>query len=181
MLRWEGSDGGNNIEIKEERLKSIRELKSPLPNGTRGVHVHMDPWIQVPSKRCPGFFYYYNTNSGESSWSKDTKLRASHILVKHRESRKPSSWRDGNITRTKEEAVNILRQYQTKLKEGTATFAEIASKYSDCSSAKKAGDLGPFEREKMQKPFSDAVVALNVGEMSDIVYTDSGVHLILRT
>ena len=41
--------------------------------------------------------------------------------------------------------------------------------------------VGWFTRGKMQKPFEDAAFALNVGELSEIVDTDSGVHIILRT
>jgi peptidyl-prolyl cis-trans isomerase NIMA-interacting 1 len=40
---------------------------------------------------------------------------------------------------------------------------------------------GLFGRGKMQKPFEEAAFALKVGEMSDIIDTDSGVHIILRT
>ncbi|EMS49957.1 Peptidyl-prolyl cis-trans isomerase Pin1 [Triticum urartu] len=40
---------------------------------------------------------------------------------------------------------------------------------------------GPFEKGKMQKPFEKAVIALKVGDMSDVVDTESGVHIILRT
>lgn len=64
---------------------------------------------------------------------------------------------------------------------GEATLAQLAQKYSDCSSAKRGGDLGPFGRGAMQKPFEDATFALNVGELSDIIETDSGLHLIERT
>ena len=59
-------------------------------------------------------------------------------------------------------------------------FRELAHEYSDCSSAKRGGDLGPFGRNKMQRAFEDAAFALNVGQMSDVVDTDSGLHLILR-
>ena len=37
------------------------------------------------------------------------KVQASHLLVKHRESRRPASWKEANITRTKEEALEILK------------------------------------------------------------------------
>lgn len=60
-------------------------------------------------------------------------------------------------------------------------MAQLAQKYSDCSSAKRGGDLGPFGRGAMQKPFEEATFALKVGELSDIVETDSGLHLIERT
>lgn len=63
---------------------------------------------------------------------------------------------------------------------GKASFSELASKYSDCSSAKRGGDLGPFGRGAMQKPFEQAAFALKVGELSTPVDTDSGIHLIER-
>lgn len=47
-------------------------------------------------------------------------------------------------------------EFKRQLDEKEVTFQELASKESDCSSAKNGGDLGFFVREKMQKPFSDA-------------------------
>ncbi len=61
-----------------------------------------------------------------------------------------------------------------------ASFEDLAKENSDCSSASRGGDLGTFGRGQMQKPFEDAAFALQVGEMSGIVDTDSGVHIILR-
>jgi NIMA-interacting peptidyl-prolyl cis-trans isomerase 1 len=51
----------------------------------------------------------------------------------------------------------------------------------DCSSAAKGGDLGFFGKGQMQRPFEEATFALPVGAMSDVVKSDSGHHLILRT
>jgi NIMA-interacting peptidyl-prolyl cis-trans isomerase 1 len=62
-----------------------------------------------------------------------------------------------------------------------AKFAALAKVHSDCSSARAGGDLGPFGRGAMQKPFEDAAFSLKVGEISGVVDTDSGVHIILRT
>ena len=74
-----------------------------------------------------------------------------------------------------------MKGYISQIKNKEASFEELASKYSDCSSAKKGGDLGMFGPGQMQKPFEDATLALQVGEQSEPVITDSGVHIILRT
>lgn len=50
-----------------------------------------------------------------------------------------------------------------------------------CRSNRRGGDLGYFGRGQMQKAFEDATYALAVGELSQPVCTDSGVHIILRT
>ena len=77
--------------------------------------------------------------------------------------------------------INIFSAYREQLTSGKATFSELASKFSDCSSAKRGGDLGPFGRGAMQKPFEQAAFSLKVGELSQPVHTDSGIHLIQRT
>ncbi|OQR77981.1 peptidyl-prolyl cis-trans isomerase NIMA-interacting 1-like [Tropilaelaps mercedesae] len=149
----------------------------PLPAG----------WEKRVS-RSSGECYYLNVHTKESQWEVPTepaqprgdKVRVRHLLVKHRESRKPSSWREETITRTKEEAFDVLRDYESRIKSGSATLEELATKYSDCSSARKGGDLGFFGRGAMQKPFEEASFRLQPGQMSGPVDTDSGIHLILR-
>jgi NIMA-interacting peptidyl-prolyl cis-trans isomerase 1 len=62
-------------------------------------------------------------------------------------------------------------------------FSRLAECRSDCSSGKagRGGDLGFFTKGKMQPPFEHASFALRVGELSGIVDTPSGLHVILRT
>ena len=114
------------------------------------------------------------------------EVRVLHILKKHKDSRRPSSWRQANITCTKEEAKMELQELLTVLKESQtpeelrATMEELARTESDCSSAKRGGDLGFFGPKKMQPAFEQASFALEVGELSEIVETSSGVHIILR-
>ena len=73
-----------------------------------------------------------------------------------------------------------MRAYRQQITKGEVSFEDLARTESDCSSAKYGGDLGWFSRGKMQKPFEDAAFALAPGEMSDVVDTDSGVHIIQR-
>jgi len=111
-------------------------------------------------------------------------VRASHILLKHRNVRNPYSWRDKErkIERSKEDALQEMRGIAAQLaREGPHGFARIAERISECNSSKRGGDLGLFDRGAMQKPFEEAAFALKVGQMSGIVETDSGVHIILRT
>lgn len=74
------------------------------------------------------------------------KIRAAHILVKHKNSRKPSSWRSDDITRTKEEAISLLEGYEERIRSGEITLRELAVTESDCNSARKKGDLSVFDR-----------------------------------
>lgn len=140
-----------------------------------------------------GIPYYYNKATGETCWERPTttntagsgggKVHAYHLLVKHCKSRRPASWRSDNITRTPEEALSILKNYEDQIRSSGDLFSELkelASQYSDCSSAKQDGDLGEFGRGQMQKAFEEAAFALKPGELSGPVNTDSGVHLIYR-
>jgi len=75
----------------------------------------------------------------------------------------------------------LIKAFREQIVNREKTFEELAKVYSDCSSAAKGGDLGFFSSGQMQKPFEDATFALKVGELSEPVWTDSGVHIILRT
>lgn len=86
-----------------------------------------------------------------------------------------------NITRSKEEAIGILNGYASEINDSSEKFKELATKHSDCSSHAKGGDLGWFGPGMMQKPFEEAAYGLKIGQISGVVESDSGVHLIMRT
>lgn len=111
-----------------------------------------------------------------------SEVRCSHILAKHSGSRNPVSRRTGKtITLSKADAIKEIEALIVQLKANPGQFAAIAEQRSDCGSYAQGGDLGKFGRGAMQKPFEDASFALRVGEMSGVVDTDSGIHVILRT
>ncbi|KAK2744684.1 protein kinase ssp1 [Onygenales sp. PD_40] len=151
-----------NAVTKESRWEP------PADADTEKLKLYMAQHHSGPADR------YGATGVGEG------KIRASHLLIKHRESRRPSSWREAEITRSKEEALQILRAHEQRIKSGEATLGDIATSESDCSSARKKGDLGFFGRGEMQAEFEEAAFALKPGQVSGIVETASGVHLIER-
>jgi NIMA-interacting peptidyl-prolyl cis-trans isomerase 1 len=71
----------------------------------------------------------------------DGKIRAAHLLVKHRDSRRPASWREARITRSIEEAREQIEKHQEQMKHHGKTLSELATTESDCPSARKGGDL----------------------------------------
>lgn len=80
------------------------------------------------------------------SSSVGNQVRASHILIKHQGSRRKASWKDpeGAIIKntTRDSAVSQLKGLHDDIISGKAKFDDLASRYSDCSSAKRGGDLG---------------------------------------
>jgi NIMA-interacting peptidyl-prolyl cis-trans isomerase 1 len=110
-----------------------------------------------------------------------SKIQASHILAKHSKSRNPSSWREATITRSPEEALAKISAIREAIVSGKESFEEIAARESDCSSAKRMGDLGFFGKHDMVPEFSAAAFALQVGDISEPVSSASGIHIIKRT
>ena len=102
-------------------------------------------------------------------------VTASHILISYE-----GCGLDG-IERTQEEARDLINEIESKIVSNEMTFAEAAIEYSDCPSGASGGDLGTFGRGAMVAPFEDAAFALAQNEVSGIVETQFGYHLILRT
>jgi peptidyl-prolyl cis-trans isomerase C len=96
------------------------------------------------------------------------KVQASHILIKV-DSEAGAEAKAG--ARKRMEAVRV------RAKNGE-DFAKLAREFSEGPSGSKGGELGYFSREQMVKPFSDAAFALEPGQVSDIVETRYGYHII---
>ena len=104
------------------------------------------------------------------------QVEASHILIKtiDDEDKKLS---DEKKAEAKKKAEEVL----AKAKAGE-DFSELAKEYSqDTVSAKNGGDLGFFKKGEMVKPFEEAAFSMKVGEISDLVESDFGYHIIKVT
>ncbi|MDD5086655.1 MAG: peptidylprolyl isomerase, partial [Candidatus Nanoarchaeia archaeon] len=97
---------------------------------------------------------YYETN--KNSFIVPEQVNVSHILV--------------NTTGEAEQVLNLLKKGDD--------FAELARQRSECTSAQMGGNLGYFQRGMMVKEFEDAAFSLEIGEISDIVESEFGYHII---
>jgi NIMA-interacting peptidyl-prolyl cis-trans isomerase 1 len=83
----------------------------------------------------------------QGSSSAPSQVRASHLLVKHAGSRRPSSWKEATVTRSQEEAAAMVQQFRDQLAASPdlpAAFAALATRESHCGSARSGGDLDWF-------------------------------------
>ena len=111
---------------------------------------------------------YYDNNPDD--FKTPEMVRAAHILIKTE-----NTFTDAQ----KAEALEKIKAIKKELDNG-ADFAETAKAKSEGPSNVKGGDLGFFAKEQMVKPFSDAAWALKKNEVSDVVETQFGYHLIKK-
>lgn len=114
---------------------------------------------------------YYKENVARLAGKEER--RASHILINALKDA-PAADRE----KAKARATQLLEQ----VRKAPATFAEVAKKSSeDTGSAAAGGDLNFFGLGAMVKPFEDAAFAMKKGDISEVVETDFGYHIILLT
>jgi len=114
---------------------------------------------------------YYEQNALRLSGKEER--RASHILITA-----PKGQPAADHQKAREKAMALLEQ----VRKAPDSFAEVAKKNSqDPGSAAKGGDLDFFARGAMVKPFEDAAFSLKKGEISDLVESDFGFHVIKVT
>ncbi|RZL92931.1 MAG: peptidyl-prolyl cis-trans isomerase [Variovorax sp.] len=111
---------------------------------------------------------YYDQNTARFGTKEER--RASHILISA-----PASAPAAEREKARAKAQQLLGE----VKKAPNTFADVARKNSqDPGSAEKGGDLDFVTRGAMVKPFEDAMFALKKGEISDVVETEFGYHIV---
>ncbi len=189
LLYQEGQKKG--IKIKKERLEAEYEgLKSRFPSEEefksrlssmkiseaevksqieRGlliqelIDIQIAEKVVVPENEVKGYY-----DSHPDSFKQPEQVRASHILMKVDPKADASQ---------KAAARKKLEELRQRLLKGE-DFVTLAREFSEGPSSVKGGDLGYFGRAQMVKPFEDAAFALDIGELSDVVETRFGYHLI---
>lgn len=111
---------------------------------------------------------FYDENAAK--FQGDEQRHASHILI---------GFSSGASAQDKAAAKDKAADILVQLKKNPKRFEELATKFSqDPGSASKGGDLGSFGRGAMVKPFEDAVFGMKVNQISDLVESEFGYHII---
>jgi len=150
-------------DITEAQLRT--QLKQQMA-VQKLVEKKISKSIKISDKEARAFY-----DSKPEFFKKPEQVRASHILVKVDANAKE---KDVKAARKKIEGI------QKRLKKGE-DFAKLAKETSQCPSSAKGGDLGFFKHGQMVKPFEDAAFSMKTGQVSDIIRTRFGFHIIKVT
>jgi NIMA-interacting peptidyl-prolyl cis-trans isomerase 1 len=135
-------------EVRRSNTKNLPYYFHPETKDSR-----WEPPAGTDPEKLKEFMAQHHSSKGvapaSSSHEGGNKIRVVHLLVKHRDSRRPASWREPKITRSKEEARELIQRYQVQIKAFEAgesggnakSLSDLATTESDCSSARKGGDL----------------------------------------
>jgi peptidyl-prolyl cis-trans isomerase D len=146
-------------------------LQSPEQADVQYIVLDLDTLKQRVSVSEDELRRSYKENA--SRFTAPEERRASHILIKAEKSATPEQKKAARV-----KAESLLAQLQ----KNPAAFAELARKNSDdAGSASNGGDLDFFARGSMVKPFEDAAFKLKPGQMSGLVESDFGFHIIQVT
>lgn len=152
LTQWNITEDKIRLEIK--RGAAIQEL----------IKTNVTDKVTVADQEVKKFY-----NDNPEKFKAPEEVKTSHILIKL----DPKKADDAKKNKAKEK----LEAAKDRIKKGE-DFAKVAKEVSEGPSNKSGGDLGFVTRGQMVKPFEDAVFALKAGEVSDIVETQFGYHLI---
>ncbi len=146
----------DDLKLQFKKQRTIEDLQNILRRDMTAQIKVKDADIKT--------FYEQNLDK----FQRPEQIRVSHILV---------SVQKGADETEKKEAYARIEEIQKQLQDGK-DFADLARAESQCQSRERGGDLGFFARGKMVAPFDKAAFSLKPDEISDIVETQYGYHLI---
>lgn len=176
VARFDAKDYVSKVTVDDAQLQTFYAAHPELFRQTEEASVEyvvldLDAIKNSLSVSEDDLRTYYKENQDRLAGKEER--RASHILINAPKD-EPAAERE----KARQKAQELLAQ----VRKDPSSFAELAKKSSqDPGSAPQGGDLGFFARDAMVKPFADAVFAMKKGDISDVVETDFGYHIIKLT
>lgn len=175
-LLFKASDYVGQVNVTDDMLKAYydkhgSQFEIPEQVNAEYVVLNGDAVAAQVSVTEADIKAYYDQNV--KRFTEEEQRRASHILIK--------AGKDASAAEkaaAKEKAEKLLAQ----LRKNPGEFAKLAKEHSaDPGSAERGGDLDFFGRDMMVKSFEDAAYAMKKGEISDVVESEFGYHIIQLT
>ena len=174
--RFRAEDFLAQVKVGDDAIKAHYESNRAQFETKEGIDVQvlaltLDDVARQVSVPPAELQTYYEQN--KSSFAEPEQRRASHILL---------TVGEGGSAKDKAGARKLAEELLARVRAQPEDFAKLAREYSkDPGSAGKGGDLGLFGRNMMVKPFEEAAFGLKAGEISDIVESEFGLHIIRVT
>lgn len=175
-LRFAVADFKSKVAVTDEQVKSFYEanpndFRQPETAKVQYVLLTLDDIARDVTVAEADALAYYEQN--KARFGQDEQRKASHILF---------TAGDGGTAKDKAGARKKAEEVLAQLRANPKDFERLAKEFSkDPGSAANGGDLGQFGRNMMVKPFEDAAFKLKPGEISDLVESDFGFHIIKVT
>ena len=173
VLTFKAADYVSQVKVTDEMVKAFYEKNAAqfeIPETIKAEYVVLSNDVladQITATDAEVQEFYKNNSK---AYSVDEQRRASHILIAVA---KDASSADKAKAKTKADSLLV------ELRKNPAVFAKLAKENSqDPVSAERGGDLEFFGKGAMVKPFEDAAFKLSKGEISDVVQSDFGYHII---
>jgi len=173
VLRFNPADYASKVNPSDADVDAYFQSNSALFQSTETANVEyvvldLDAVKKTVSVNEADLKSYFEQNA--SRLSAKEERRASHILINA-----PKDMPEADRAKAKERATALLAQ----VRKAPDSFADAAKKNSqDAGSAPRGGDLDFFGRGAMVKPFEDAAFSMKKGDISDLVESDFGFHII---
>ncbi len=171
FVKFPASKYKKDIKVTAEELKEFFEKHKEefrIPEKIKVAYIRLDPKdFEKEAKISPEEvkeYYEYNLDR----FVEEEKVKARHILFRLKQ----------GASKEEEEAVRKRAESVLKQAKEGKDFAGLAKKYSEGPTKEKGGDLGWFSRGQMVKSFEEAAFNLEKGQVSDLIKTRFGYHII---
>ncbi len=164
-------DGGEEklAEMLKPQGRTVEQLKEEMAQGVKINKLLERICADAPAPTEEEIAQHFEAHKDE--YTTQGQVLAQHILIK------PES----DSAEHKEAAKAKLQDIRARIVSGESTFGDEAEKHSDCPSGKSGGSLGWFGRGMMVKPFEEAAFTMPINEVSDLIETQFGYHIIVKT
>jgi len=171
FVQFKPEDFKKSVKFDQAALKEYFDNNREnyrVPKQIKVTYIEIDPVAfkgetSVTEKEIESFYEYNN-----EAYSQPKQVKARHILFKLGEDA---------LKEAEEKVRKVAKEVLAKARQG-GDFANLAKEYSEGPTKSKGGDLGYFKKGQMVPPFEEVAFKLKKGEISDLVRTQFGYHII---